>query len=157
MATFSEIKEVRLKIDDPSGFINLVNASSLPTTPAPQTAYRVSGIYYYTEESPAVLGAYEILELEISDDLISEWIAAKNIAYAVYQGIKRIIFRLGKKMLMQKNKTGAESVEYTSLVDMLKYYKDLLKDAKDDYELTQNNNSGRWTTSEAPEIAGGNI
>ena len=41
MATFDQVKTVRLRIHDPLGFINLVEAEELPATPANQTAYTI--------------------------------------------------------------------------------------------------------------------
>ena len=42
MATFADIKSVRLKIKDPLGYINLVEVSELPSIAESQTAYTLT-------------------------------------------------------------------------------------------------------------------
>lgn len=163
MATFDEIKEVRLRIDDPSGFINLIevaNAAALPSSPESQTAYKLTdtGVYVATDKDPPVVSTdYETQELLVSDARISAWIDAEDVNYATCQALKNIVAKLGKRLRLVKNRAGAEETEYTSLKDTYDYYKGLLDLCESEKKSEDNNNSGRIGQMKQPEIAGGNL
>ena len=55
MATFEQVKTVRLRIHDPLGFINLVEAEELPATPANQTAYTITCLLYTSDAADDLL------------------------------------------------------------------------------------------------------
>ena len=149
MATFTEIKEVRLRISDPEGFIDFQEASSWPGTPAPQTAYRISGVYYDTETTT--------VDLLVSDSRISDWYDDYGVTGAVVRALKAIIAGLAARIPIVRSDSGAESTEYTSLVDMYAFYKGLLSDAESDDDKANDVSTGGWYTASTPEIAGGNV
>jgi hypothetical protein len=164
MATFTEIKKVRLTLADPAGFIDIVQVAAvanLPTSPAQQTLYNVvaTGSYMATvKTSGAVPGDYKLKELFVSDSSISEAIATEgSVSAALPELIQLIIAQLAAKRLLVKTGTGAENKEYTSLSALLAFYNDLYK------KLTANNNSvtlnttGKWYKTHSPEIAGGEL
>lgn len=163
MATQAQIYDLRLKVADPPGFIafiSIADSSQLPATPASQTAYRQSdtGEYKATEKTFGAIAAdYAVQELRISDSKISALIDAYGEDPAVCRVIKNIIAQLGNEMMVKKNDAGADSTEYTSLKDMLSFYKDLLSICESTVASNEGNNSGRFFTSKIPDVAGGNI
>jgi hypothetical protein len=162
--TFAQITQVRLALADPAGYITIsqvADASSLPTTPTPQTVYKVLSTTYYMatiKTSGAVPGDYKVKELYLSDATIGAYItSAGSVAAALPSLIQLIIAQIASKRLLVKTGTGAENKEYTSLSALLAFYNDLYK------KLTANNNSaalnttGKWYTTHDPEIAGGEL
>ena len=143
------IFDVRLRISDPAGVIRIESATVFPATPKKQTAYLIGGDYYIT--------ATKILDLRVSDERIQNWINLKNEDYAVIQSIKAILPQLGAELGLVRSGTGAESTEYTTLIDTYNYYKSLLAELSEDKKSNDNNNSGRFGSSVQPLIAGGNI
>lgn len=163
MATFEEIKEVRLRISDPFGVINLIevaNKAALPTDPAPQTNYKTADTGYYwetTKTTGATDSDYTIVELQVSDDRIEGWIDSDGVDYATCQGLKQITTQIGKEYGIKKNTAGSDSTEWQALGDLYGYYKDLLKGCTESYEKGKGNSSSRWGGSKAFEVAGGNL
>ena len=164
MATFTEITQVRLALADPAGFITIsqvTNVSDLPTTPTPQTVYKVLNTTAYMatiKTSGAVPGDYKVKELYLSDATIGTHITAAGSVSAALPGlVQLIIAQLVSKRLLVKTETGAESKEYTGLETLLAFYNDLYK------KLTANSNSaalnttGKWYKTHSPEIAGGEV
>lgn len=164
MATFDEIKEVRLRIGDPFGFINFLevaDAASLPASPVNQTGYKTTdtGYYYSTEKtSPSVPGDYNIEDLQVSDARISAWIDAYGIDSAACRALSQIIAQLGKELGgFKRNRSGAEEVEYNSIKDMYDYYKSILDLCKENERSESNTSTGKIGKMKVPEIAGGNL
>jgi hypothetical protein len=164
MVTFTEITQVRQALADPAGFITIsqvTNVSDLPTTPTPQTVYKVLSTTAYMatiKTSGAVPGDYKIKELYLSDATIGTHITTAGSVSAALPGlIQLIIAQLAAKRLLVRTETGAESKEYTSLSTLLTFYNDLYK------KLTANNNSvtlnttGKWYKTHCPTIAGGEL
>jgi hypothetical protein len=158
MATFTQIKSIRLILNDPANFIDLVsvaNTAALPGTPAPQTAYFVADISTYKMHNGT---AYvSINDLQVSDGRISEWFDAYGERGAVMRGYAAIIQRLGQQLQMVKNSDGAESTEYTSIDKMLAYYRQVSADYDKIVASETNKDTGRWGKLAAPEIAGGYV
>lgn len=142
--------DVRLRISDPSGFIRLETAVTFPVSPLKQTAYLLPDGYYYDTATTTV-------DLRISDERIQNWIDLKDEDYATCQAIKAILPQLGAEIGIVRSTTGAESTEYSTLIDTYNYYKSLLADCTSEKKSNENNNSGRWGGSKAVEIAGGNL
>lgn len=163
MATFNEIKTLRLDISDPANYIDLLEVATpaaLPAAPGAQTAYKVTstGKYMATDtEIGAVTADYEAVELQLSDDRISFWLGAYTYDRAVVLALKAIIKRLGGQIPLVKNNTGNETAEYTHILDLYTYYRGLLAKAQEDVEKEDLNNTGKWSGSVNPEIGGGNL
>lgn len=146
MATFAQIKEIRLQINDPAGFINIVEGT--PST-APQTAYLDGGVYKD--------GDGTTLMLEVSDARLGSWYDSYGHTGAVVRAIKQIIANIAARLPIVKSDSGAESTEYTSLTDLYKFYRALLDDAENEDEKTEGTSTGRIYTAQSVEVAGGNI
>jgi hypothetical protein len=163
MATFAQISEVRIRIDDPPGyqaFIEVANAAALPATPAPYTAYKLTdtGAYMATElESGATSADYTRLDVRVSDSRIGAWIDADSVDVAECKSYAAIATRLGNELKLKSTKGGAETAEWQTLKDTYTYYKGLSDDCKDRNKTTSGNSTGRYGTSVQPEIAGGEI
>ena len=163
MAANDEIFEVRLRINDPPGFIDfeaVANSAALPSSPSPQTAYKLedTGAYVSTDKtSGATESDYEIETLRISDVRISGWIDAGGIDYATCKALSNIIQQLGAELRIKKSNAGAEDLEWNSLKDTYEYYKGLYEQCKDNTQSNNNNSTGKWGGSKQPETAGGNI
>lgn len=163
MATFAQIAEVRVRIDDPPGyqaFSEVANAAALPATPAPYTAYRLqdTGEYKATEnESGATSDDYERLDIRVSDTNIETWIDAVSVDYAECKSYDAIKTRIGAELKLIRAKGGAEDIQWQSLIDTYNYYKTLSDECKDRNKTDAGNSTGRYGTSDQPEIAGGEI
>ena len=163
MATQTQIFDLRLKIADPPGFIAFVSvadSTALPSTPASQTAYKQldTGEYKATEKtSGATATDYDVQELRISDTKLGTLIDTYGEDSAACRAIKNIIAQLGNEMMIKKNDAGADSTEYTSLKDMLSFYKDLLSICSETASSDAGTNTGRYFTTNIPYVAGGNL
>jgi len=151
MATFAQIKEVRLRIDDPAGYINILSVADLPETPVNQTAYLYNGSYWEKDTT------WQTLNLYVSDDRISTWYDLHGEDYACVQSLKQIIAKLGKEIRLKKADTGAESTEWTSLQELLNYYEYMLAQFQEDYNDSINKSGSVWGSTKTTEIAGDNI
>lgn len=154
MATFSEIKETRLTIADPPGFIDfleVVNFAALPGSQIAQTGYKsVDTGTYYDKSS----GAWLPENLMVSDPDLSTWIDTFGIQGAVRKAIERIIATLPARMQLVKNTDGAESSEFLKLLDLQKFYRDWLSDLT---PPDQTVNTSRMGSARRPCIAGGAV
>lgn len=159
MATFAQIKQVRLKVGDPSGYIDMVEVAALPAAAAFQTAYKLTpyGTYHGTEESEPSIDDWELLELSASDASVGAWIDTGGVLYANCELIRAVIAQLGRKMSVKKSDTGAESTEWTSLSDLLKYYQAMLADCVDEYNKSKAVAGSRWGGSVSNDLYGGNV
>lgn len=163
MATFAEIKEVRLRINDPPGFVDfaeVANAAALPADPTHQYGYKTTdtGEYWSTElESGASQSDYTLEDLQISDARISAYIDASDTDTATCQSIKQIISNIGKSMGVERSTNGADTIVFAGLKDNYDYYKGLLSLCQDTKKENNNNDSGRFYKTKTVEIAGGNI
>jgi hypothetical protein len=163
MATFTDLANVRLILNDPAGFTGfaqVANAAALPATPLAQTAYNLldTGAYVYTEKaSAATLADYTPLEYRVSDARLSAWFDAGSEANAVRRGFAAIMQRLGAERLMEENGDGAEKTKFTKLTDLMAYYKQLLADYEDSISEVAMVNTGRYGAMKHPTIAGGYV
>jgi hypothetical protein len=161
MASFADIRTVRLTIGDPAGVVEIAQAadpSALPSAPGQQTAYLVAstGRYMTTEiESGAIPADYHSLELLISDAQISQLIAEYGVTLAPCKAYGVMASRLGSKLRLVRTQSGAESTQYLALLDAYKYYKSLAADCADKVDADDLNTTGRWGRTRQPRIAGG--
>jgi hypothetical protein len=128
MATFAEIKAVRLTLNDPADFIDLksvATSADLPVSAPKNVAYKIIDYDSYVYFNVTWIN---LDDMQISDSRISDWIDVYQVSGAVIRGFDAIIQRLGQKLQMSKNSDGAESTEYTSLDSMLKYYRQIKSD-----------------------------
>lgn len=150
MATFNEIKEVRLTIGDPQGVINILEVAdfaSIPATPARQTAYKTVDTGYYYVDGEAV-------DLRMSDERISGWIDDGGSDYAICQSIQQILNQIGRELIITKDTSGAESTDFINLTTLRTYYEKL----KATYSLESKEiKTGIWGQAKQPTIAGGEV
>jgi hypothetical protein len=152
--TFDQIKEVRLALDDPAGFIDLISVDAvgdLPAVGAPQTAYLVvtDKVYKMWDGS-----AWQFVSLRISDARLTTFIDQLGVEQAIQKGYLAIMQRLGNELQIVRNSDGAESTEFVSLMNLYNFYKSLLKDAQTEQPTK---NTGRYVKTKRPCIAGGNL
>lgn len=141
MATFADIKSVRLKIKDPLGYINLIEVDTLPETAASQTAYTLtdSGVYQKLSGN-----TWSTLKLEISDASIGTYIDLYGVDKAVVKCVQEILMSIGKNMGMVSFNSGTESVQYQTLSSIYSFYKSMLNSLKEDIQETAGTNTGRF-------------
>lgn len=162
MATFAEIKEIRLILDDPPGFIDILsvaNTGLLPAVPAPQTVYLIlsDNSYMSTEEiSGATPLDYERQELLFSDDTIGD-IVDNYPDNIISKLIKMALPKLLRRMQIVRNQSGTEDIQFITLKEKYDAYKDLLKEYEDDESKTAGTNTGQYLQTSNPTIAGGDI
>ena len=151
MATFADIKSVRLKIKDPLGYINLVEVSELPSTVASQTAYTLtdSGVYQKLENA-----TWKTIKLEISDASISTYIDLYGVEKAVVKCVQEILMSVGKSMGTLRFNSGTESVEYQTLKSIYDFYKGMIASLNDDIQVTSGTNTGRFIPTLNARIGG---
>lgn len=151
MATFAELKTIRLIIDDPSGYVDFLEVSALPLTPVPWTAYKLTstGAYWYHDGASWVLAP-----IRVSDERLGVWYDASGEEVTVKNAYQTIMRRLGSEMQIVKNSDGAESTDFIALLDLYNFYKHVLEDYQDDKSSAQ---TGRYSQTTGPQIAGGNL
>lgn len=151
MATFDQVKTVRLRIHDPLGFINLVEAEELPATPANQTAYTITDSGVYQECSNEV---WSNVPLEISDEQIKLLIDLYGVDRATVQSVKNIMMSLGKQLWLAQHNSGTETVIYQNLTTMYNFYKNTLASMKEDIAVSEGVSTGRIFNTTRPIIGG---
>jgi hypothetical protein len=163
MATFAEIRTVRLAIGDPAGVIEVAQVAdpaALPLDPGQQAAYMVqsTGRYMVTDkETGAVPADYATVDLLISDLQISQLVAAYGVDLAPCKAYGVIAARLWGRLQVVRTNSGAESTEYTSLDVTYRYYKALAADCKAEQDSINLNSTGRMGRTRQPQVGGGNI
>ena len=151
MATFADVKSVRLKIKDPLGFINLLEVATLPETAASQTAYTITDSGIYQEYKS---GAWKNINIEISDAQIITYVNLYGVDKAVIQCVKEILMSIGKNMGIVSTSSGTESVQYQSLDAIYTFYKGILSTLKDDINENAGTNTGLFIRITPPDIGG---
>jgi hypothetical protein len=163
MATFEQIAEVRLRIDDPAGYAALksvADSSSLPATPDPYTAYRVedTGAYVSTDTtSGATASDYDTIDIYLSDARIGAFIDSGGVDFAECRSYRAIMSKLGQEMRLLRNSTGAETEQFQDIRNMLAYYRGMAEECEFRKDRDSGNSTGRVGLSAQPEIGGGNI
>lgn len=151
MATFADIKSVRLKIKDPLGYINLIEVDTLPETAESQTAYTLADSGVYQKLSGTT---WSTLKLEISDASISTYIDLYGVDKAVVKCVQEILMSVGKALGMVKFDSGTESVQYQTLASVYAFYKSMLDSLKEDINETAGTNTGRFVPTLHARIGG---
>ncbi len=160
MATWDDLKELRLKACDPDGFIDLdtvANTAALPATPKGQTAYRKedSGEYvaYDTE-----LAAWEPVKLEMSDARAMALIDVKgSVAAAAPFVVRQIMASLGAQMRIARIQGGAGSTDFVNLTTLLNYYKAIVENMEAAAAADEGKSGGGYFRTRRPCIGGGMI
>ena len=147
MATFEQIAEVRLIINDPPDVIELEEVDALPTDPDPQIGYKLTtdGRYYVDGEA---------VELEVSDTRIGNWIDSVGQNGAICNAIQQILNRIGKRLLITRTQGGAESTDFINLTTLQTYYERLKETYEEDAVVRT---TGVYGKQKRPQIAGGEV
>lgn len=158
---FEKIVQVRIAINNPNviAILSVADFSSLPASPAPQTAYYTEdkGYYYITDEESPESSDWEIAELYISDATILTIINNIGIDKAPCRIFSLLARKLGNESRLIRTTSGSESAEYNRILDIYNYYKGLSDDCTAQYNADNDNNSGRIGQMTQPTIAGGNL
>lgn len=141
MATFAQIKEIRLKLHEPIGFINIIEAETeLPATGADQTLYTIkdSGVYQQWKT-----GAWKTIKLNISDEQIGLLIDLYGVDKATIRVVQSIINALGQELRIAQQNDGVESIVYTNLTTLYNFYKGMKESLQEDQSSDAGTNTGR--------------
>lgn len=160
MATWADVKELRLKVSDPSGVIDLVqvaNAAALPATPARQTAYYKIDVAEYVTYDFELAEWGDPLRLRISDERLENLIDLWGVAGSVAKVIRAIMATIGQDIQVARITKGADSTEYTTLKDTYEYYKMLIDEFNTEAAEDAGVSTGRYFVTKAPSIAGGDV
>jgi len=151
MATFADVKTIRLKLHDPLGYIDLLEVASLPVTSLNQTAYSItdSGVYQKLEN-----GTWKILKLEISDAQIKTYVDLYGVEKATVKVCKDILIALGKDLRISSINSGTETVQYQSLSATYEFYKNIIAYLEEDVNKTAGTNTGLFIPRTKPIIGG---
>ena len=144
------IIDIRERIADPAGFIEIVSVASIPASPDEQTAYRVADNTYLDSDG-------ERIDLIISDGALDALITTYGIDKAQCYSYSKIRQQLGSQLSIKKLSAGADSTEFISLAEKYQYYKNLENDCKEKVASKNGNSSGRMGQSIQPIIGGGNL
>lgn len=152
MATWTQIRLFRLKLNEPEGSVDIKTVTSLPTNPAFKTVYYNSvDQVYYVHNGVSYINA----DIRIIDELISSWIDEFGEARALVHGWKYLIAQIGAEMQVESDQSGADTVKFTSLQTMFNYYKGMIAQATADAEAVEEIQTGTMYQTADPEIAGG--
>jgi hypothetical protein len=165
MATFDEIKKIRLTINDPAGVINIVQiatVNSLPANPDAQTVYQAidTGKYWRTDKvSDCSKADYYQPKLYLSDETVEDIFDQYGNDKTVYRCMRLILPKIGDELRIVRMTSGTESTEYLALRDLYNYYKNMINDFKEEAAENVGYNTGRYlrTRSVRRHIAGGNL
>lgn len=155
MATFADIKEVRLSINDPVGgaerIVDFLEATTLPAlgSAVAQTGYKLTTNGTY---NLVVDGAFAVIPVQVSDSRISGWIDAFGVDGAIRKSIQAIIQGLASQLQLVSNSDGAESSEWIRLNDLHLFYRNMLADMTPQESSTS---TGLFMTTKTPTISGG--
>ena len=157
MATWADLKELRLTICDPSGVIGIeqvADEDALPASPIKQTAYQKidSGEYVLWDEE---LEDWESLELEISDVRLEGLIDLYGVKRAASKAVSLVLVSVGKRLGIARSAAGAESVQYQTLSDLYSFYKALAKSLEEEATIDDGLSTGRYFKIHTHGIAGG--
>lgn len=158
MASWADIKELRLKTCDPDGFINLEtvsNAAALPSVPLGQTAYRKESTGEYVAYDAELL-VWEPVKLEVSDSRLSAMIDSYgSVAKAAPYAVRQVMASLGARMRIARLEGGAESTEFVNLTTLYNFYKNLSESMETEVAVEAGTSAGRYLTTKSPDIGGG--
>lgn len=140
MATFSQIKQVRLTVKDPHGYIDLQEVDAYPFPAASQTAYTMtgSGVYQIYKGN-----CWVDLKLSISDEQIGLLVDLYGVDKATIRVLQSIINALGQEMRIAQHNDGVESIVYTNLTTLYNFYKGMKETLQEDISSDAGTNTGR--------------
>lgn len=158
MASWADLKELRLKTCDPDGFIDLetvTNAAALPATPKGQTAYRKEDSGEYVSYDAELL-AWKPVKLEMSDSRAMALIDVKGSPSAAAPFVVRqIMSSLGAQMRIARIQGGAGSTDFVNLTTLYNYYKGIVEDMEASVKVEVGQSGGRYFHTKRPSIGGG--
>lgn len=153
--SFDDIKHIRLSVVDPVGyndFISVPTETDLPTTDIPpQTAFYIEDIKVYKAYS-AELAQWDIISTELSNDRIAQFIQLYGIEKARYRCLRAILISVGRKLGLERLKSGADELVFLKLNDLYAFYKSLLEDIDEEINGPA---TGMYLRMNDPTIAGG--
>jgi hypothetical protein len=159
MATWDDLKELRLRIKDPLGAIDLASVADeaarlAVTSPARQTAYLQAdtGVYYVYDSD---LAAWEAKDLLLSDARLGVLIDLYGVAPAAPRAVKDIMAELGQRLYIARTADGAGSTDYQNLTTMKDFYKDLAASMIEEVAVDAGTSTGRYLRMRSPHIGGG--
>lgn len=139
---------LRIRIKDPHGFPMIVSATEMPASPDELTAYRLGDNLYYDSENNR-------LDMNISDNALDAMITAHGIDASECRAYAEIAKTLGGQMRIARLTTGTETTQWTSLVELYNFYRQLSIDCKAQISSDTGSNTGRIGRSKQPTICGG--
>lgn len=157
MATFAQLTEVRLSINDPVGHADrIVDFLEVATLPAVGSAVAQTGYKLTTNGTYNVVvdGAFTVVPVQVSDSRILAWIDGFGIDGAIRKSIQAIISGLASQLQLVRNSDGAESSEFVKLNDLHAFYRNMLSDLPTETTVTP---TGLFMATKTPCIAGGNL
>lgn len=157
MATWADLKELRLKICDPQNVIDLVsvaNISARPTAPAAQTAYLVQDLGVY-QIYDAGLADWIRVDLELSDSRLGALIDAFGMDRAAAEAIDLIIVSIGKKLWIARSQSGSEGIDFVNLTTAYNFYKSLSEAFREKAKEADGVSTGLYCKTRHVHVAGG--
>lgn len=151
MATFAQIKSLRLRIHDPLGFIDLQEVEELPTDAAPQTAYQLASSGIYQEKRAA---GWKNIKLEISDEQLGLLVDLYGLGKAAIQAVKNIMMALGKELRISSSGSGTETIQYQNLTVTYNFYKSMLDSMQEDLANASGTDTGLFVGTRQAVIGG---
>ncbi len=160
MASITDLKELRLRICDPSGVISITEVADKTareglTAWAKQTAYlQLDDRTYWIRDFDAAVWV-QVEDLEISDARLENLIDLYGVARAAPRAVRMIMAALGKRMGIARSSSGAESLDYQTLKDTYEFYRTLAETMDGEAEKSEGTSSGRYLRMHPPCIGGG--
>jgi hypothetical protein len=158
MASWADLKELRLKTCDPDGYIDLetvATAAALPGTPKGQTAYRKEDSGEYVAYDAELL-SWEPVRLEVSDARLMAMIDTYGgVSKAAPYAVRQIMAGLGARLRIARTQGGAESTDFVNLTTLYNFYKDLIASMTEEVAQEAGESQGRMLRIRTKPIAGG--
>jgi hypothetical protein len=160
MASWADLKELRLKTCDPDGYIDLdtvANVAALPVAPKGQTAYRKEDSGDYVAYDAELL-AWGPVKLEVSDARAMAMVDAYGSASrAAPYMVRQIMAGLGAKMRIARSQGGAGSTDFVNLTTLYNFYKGIIETFEVEAAVEEGASEGRYLRTKRPSIGGGMI
>jgi hypothetical protein len=158
VASWADLKELRLRISDPSGVIaieTVATAAARLVVPAPakQTAYQQADDDTYWVYDFDLL-AWSQVELEIADIRIENIIDLYGLDAAAPKCLRLIMSSIGKRMGIVRSGSGAESIQYQTLKDTYDFYKAIVESMEEEVAQDTGASTGRYMRFHHPRIGG---
>jgi len=144
----SNIIALRIRVSDPSDYIEIKDVDSVPSDADKMTAYRTGENKYFDSEGNRI-------SILLSDSMLNTMIEENGIDEAEVVAFQRIVSKIGVDMRIVKISHGTDSTQFQTLSELYSFYNNLAKDAKAMAVSKTKETIGKYVSLGKTEIYGG--